>query len=50
MRDCTWTSTTIALVNSSGRPPLVGRTFYNQYTVFFFTWNRTDIDASTVGW
>ncbi|MBS0178940.1 MAG: hypothetical protein JSR20_09280 [Nitrospira sp.] len=25
---------------------LVGRTFYNQYTVFFFfTWNRTDIDA-----
>lgn len=25
---------------------LVGRTFYNQYTMFFFlTWNRTDIDA-----
>lgn len=25
---------------------LVGRTFYNQYTVLFFlTWNRTDIDA-----
>ena len=25
---------------------LVGRTFYNQYTImFFFTWNRTDIDA-----
>ena len=25
---------------------LVGRTFYNQYTLLFFlTWNRTDIDA-----
>lgn len=25
---------------------LVGRTFYNQYTMLFFlTWNRTDIDA-----